>query len=439
MFEKVKGRVKGVAFGVLLGVFFAVLAFTSVGCDSTYDWVRSVIDEHYYWGLPQNCKYNGSVSDFVDEYLDIYSKFYTKEEYEQLKASNSGSMSGLGVSFGFVAEGAHPSGKSGILISKVVGNSPAYRAGLSAGEFVQSGSYNGESVAFNSSAEFISFLDGIPVDSDFTLTTDIGTYKTAKSAYTASYCYMSTATSSYYIEYDGGKTSVKEKSVGKACLPQGAAYMRLSEFYGNAAYEMAELIKEFNAKNCTSLILDLRSNGGGYVSVMSDISAIYTGQLENKPANTGYAEYKDGGVEYFHSTANFSREQCLPQGVKVSVLADNGTASASEALIGVLISSGVIDYSDIYISDFGEEYLQYSGTASKNRKTYGKGIMQSTYTNFWHGYAIKLTTAKIYWQNGVCIHDVGLNESMGCKTVSAQWNVTYADEQLALAVSQIYG
>lgn len=439
MFVGVKSRVKRFLFGALLWSVLSVLALSLVGCSTAYDWVRSVIDKHYYWDLPQDCVYNGSVSDFVSEYLDAYSKYYTAEECEQLRASNSGSMSGLGISFVFVSEGVHPSGKSGVLITKVVGNSPAYHVGLSEGEFVQSGSYKGESVAFGSDEAFVAFLNGIPTNDEFTLVTDRGVYKTAKSAYTASYCYMATSASSYYIEYDGEKMSVSEKPVGKACLPSGAAYMRLSEFFGNAAYEMSTLMAEFNAQGCTSLILDLRRNGGGYVNVMSDISAIYTGQLQNKPANTGYAEYKNGGIEYFSSTAKFSQGEYLPQGVKVSVLADNGTASASEALIGVLISSNVLDYSDIYLSDFGTEYLEYSGTASKNCKTYGKGIMQTTYRNALHGYAIKLTTAKIYWPNGVCIHGVGLTSANGCKTLRAEWNVTYADEQLALAVSQIYG
>lgn len=412
------------------------------GCNSEkaqFNWVKARIEQYYYWDLPQDCVYDGSVSNFVKKYLDDYSKFYTAEEYKSVQATSSGNMSGLGISFEYLPDGVYPGGESGIHLVKVVGNSPAYYAGLSAGEFVKSGSYNGKSSTFDSSASFSSFLDNIPSGDAFSLTTDKGVYQTKKSEYDASYCYMATNQNTYYVEY-GESMHIRESHNGIDCLPNGVAYLRLDQFYGNAATEMAALIEKFNNNGYTSLILDLRRNGGGYVSVMSDISAIYTGQLPDKYPTMGYAEYKNGSKEHFNSDITLSYNQYFTPGVKLSVLADNGTASASEALIGVLISNGVIDYSDVYISDFNQSYLSYSGTANKNCKTYGKGIMQSTYRNTIYGYAIKLTTAKIFWPDGVTsIHGRGLSQDMGCKTVNAEWNVTYEDEQLALAVSQIYG
>ncbi|MDE7084519.1 MAG: hypothetical protein K2O81_04690, partial [Clostridia bacterium] len=227
-------------------------------------------------------------------------------------------------------------------------------------------------------------------------------------------------------------------------LPDGAAYLRLDQFFGKAAFETAELIEKFNAENCTSLILDLRGNGGGYVNVMCDISGIFTGQLQNSNPIAMRAVFKDGHTEVSAVTKKFSAAQCLPSGTKVSVLADNGTASASEALIGVLIDNEVIDYGDIYISDFSEKYLKFlkdgkSTSAEKNCRTYGKGIMQSTFVNPRTGEALKLTTAEIYWPKGeVSIHGIGLNTGMGCKTVAAEWDVTFGDEQLNKAVQMIY-
>lgn len=424
----------------------AVLALIPVlllcGCNSertAFNWVRSQIDKYYYYSLQSGCEYNGSVKDFVRQYLDEYSQFYTAEEYKTVSATSSGKMDGLGISFEYVPEGVHPSGESGIHLVKVIGNSPAYYSGLSAGEFVKSVSYNGEIRTFDSATSFTLCLDDIPEDASFTITTDRGTYQTSKTEYTASYCYMATNSAGWRITYDNGDMKIVEESVGKSCLPNGAAYLRLDKFYGNAAQEMASLIEIFNQKNCTSLILDLRQNGGGYVSAMSNISAIYTGQLQNQPSSMGIAEYKNGYKEYYRPSVSFASRQQLPAGVKVSVLADNATASASEALIGVLICNGVIDYSDVYISDFDESYLTYSNTLQKDCRTYGKGIMQTTYVHAIYRYAIKLTTAKIFWSDGVTsIHGTGLGQEMGCRTVAASWSVTYADEQLSSAVNQIY-
>lgn len=407
---------------------------------SSFEWALKIVRDNYYENVSAGDFLNGSLKGFADECLDIYSEYYTAEEFKALLASNSGSKSGVGVSFTYVDDGVHPQGKSGVLIESVVGNSPAYRSGLRAGEFIESASCGSETATFASSDDFIKFIDARADGEEFTLYSDHGQYTVAKSEYTQSYCYMATADKQWTVEYEGKTRTVSETVGGIDCLPQGAAYFRLDQFFGGAAYEMAELIEKFNAENCTSLILDLRGNGGGYVNVMSDISGIFTGQLENPNPISMRAVFKDGHSENSHVTDKFAAAKQLPAGTKVSVLADNGTASASEALIGVLIDNGVIDYGDIYISDFDDAYLKFSKTADKDCRTYGKGIMQSTFVNRRTGEALKLTTAKIYWPKGeTCIHGVGLNTEMGCKTVPTEWDVTFGDTQLVKAVEMIYG
>lgn len=437
-----KTGIKKAMFVVAIIALIPVLLLC--GCDTErarFNWVRAQIDQHYYYSLPSGWQFNGSVKDFVKENLDYpYSEFYTAEEYNKVKASDSGDMEGVGISFEYVGTGLYPSGQSGVYLTKIVGNSPAYHSGLRAGEFVKSATIDGEEHTFDSKASFTQFLDGLPSNTTFSLTTDRGTYQTSKSKYQASYCYMATNAEQWHITYENNNMKTVEELGGISCLPDGVAYLRLDQFYGNAVNEMAALMGVFNSEKCTSLILDLRRNGGGFVNVMSNISSIYTGQLENPLSTTGIAEYKFGNREEFKSSTSFAKENQFPAGVKLSVLADNGTASASEALIGSLICNGVIDYSDVYISDFDEGYLTHSKTGAKNGRTYGKGIMQTTYQHNVYGYAVKLTTAKIYWPDGVTsIHSTGLGQTMGCQTLSASWNVTYVDEQLALAVERIYG
>ena len=47
-------------------------------------------------------------------------------------------------------------------------------------------------------------------------------------------------------------------------------------------------------------------------------------------------------------------------------------------------------------------------------RSYGKGIMQTTYENPFRGDALKLTTAKIYWpKSNVTIHGVGITKTLG--------------------------
>lgn len=432
------------AFSLIFAILTLTVCFLG-GCNSeksSYRWVRSVIDKYYYEDLPSDCQYNGSVKQFVSEYLDMYSDYYTRAEYEAVYNSNSGKKSGYGFSYYFLGEeDGYPDKGKGVLIARVVGNSPAFYSGLQVGEFVLSGEAEGKKVDFTSNQIFTDFLYSVPEGKAIKFITDRGEHTLTASDYTSSYCYMSTATQSWNVTYEGSTPKLVQTDGGISCLPEGAAYIGLSQFYGNAHGEMAMLMGQFNALSCTSLILDLRGNGGGYVDVMSDMSYVFTGLLPNALSSTMYAIYKNGEKEVFTKRNGFTCDstQMLPVGTKVSVLADNGTASASEALIGTLISNGVMDYEDVYVSDFSEAYLSYVGMQDRNCRTYGKGIMQATIVRPITGEALKLTTAKIYWPDGkTCIHDVGLNVEMGCKTVKTDWDISYGDKQLADAVAMIY-
>lgn len=429
-----KNRASRTCLALIIALVFAVCFVC--GCNgsysSSYDWIINTITKYYYEDIPQDVLHKGIMNGGVSSVLDRYSAYYTRDEYAQVLASNSGSKTGIGVSYQYLDEGVSGRG-SGVLLVDVVGGSPAWESGLKAGTFVHGVRFGGAQTLFNSTSDFSSFIAAREEGEPFTFLTDRGEYEVSKQSYTASYCAMATCEKTYGIYYESGAMAVFEKNEGLACLPEGAAYMRLDQFYGNAVEEFYTLMAKYNADNCTSLILDLRQNGGGYVDIMCDISGIFVGQ---RGAKAMTAEYKNGRQE-FKIGRVAGAAQAFPAGSKMSVLADNGTASASEALIGVLISYGVIDYSDVYISDFSQSYLAFTGTESKNCRTYGKGIMQTTYTNRSTGEALKLTTAKLYWPNGACIHDVGLT-AQKCRTVWTDWCVTYDDEQLARAIEMIY-
>jgi carboxyl-terminal processing protease len=102
------------------------------------------------------------------------------------------------------------------------------------------------------------------------------------------------------------------------------------------------------------------------------------------------------------------------------VLANENTASASECLLGVLVHYGdVLKNNSDVILEMNEEGAY---------RTYGKGIMQTTYMLL-SGGALKLTTAKIYWPDGeTSIHGVGFTD--GTKVGKGQ-SLTVALQKLA--------
>jgi len=434
-----KRALKGIAAAIICGAFTPCIlcGCASTSAASSYDWIIKTITKNYYTDIPQDQLHKSIMDGGISSVLDRYSAYYTKEEYAEITASNSGRKSGVGVSFSYVPEGVNERG-SGVLINGVLGGSPAYASGLKEGVFVSKIKQGEEVVSINSASEFSSYIQSKDDGEKFTFVTDRGEYEVSNEEYTASYCLMSTSQVTYSFYYENGEMKLRDDEEGIPFLPDGAAYIKLDQFYGNAVNEFASLMSLYNSKNCTSLILDLRQDGGGYVDVMCGISGIFTGQLQNIGSVAMSAVYKNGTKDNFRMPRVNDSSCTFPAGGKLSVLADNGTASASEALIGVLISYGVTDYSDVYISDFSQSYLDATKTGDKNKRTYGKGIMQSTFVNNSTGEALKLTTAKIYWPNGTCIHDAGLNEEMGCKTIKTDWCVTYGDEQLEKAVKLIY-
>jgi C-terminal processing protease CtpA/Prc len=437
---------------IVLAVLFGVLCFccgyltryfTVSTAINSYAWAKNIIKNNYYKDIPDEefASYT-SVQELVENCLDEYSAYYTQSEYSVVYASNAGSKSGIGVSYSYVDASI---GK-GIFLNSVFYNSPAYLSGLSAGTFVYSGKYyttdgTEKLMEFNSTVDLSQFVSARAEGEQFVLVTDHGEYTMAREDYTQSYCFMSTNSAAWTCAVGDDKNltlKTEDDSRVISYLPDGCAYLSLSQFYGYAPYEMAALFKKFNEEGCTSLIFDLRSNGGGYVEVMQYISSLFLGNRQDAYSVAMTAKYKNGNVQTYN-VKNFASSDCLlPADTKVYIMANNGTASASEALMGVLISNNVVSYSNIYISDFTDEYLQYSGTTNKKLRTYGKGIMQTPFTNNATGEVLKLTTAQIYWPNDNCIHDRGITVEDGCNAVSAEWVKTYTDNELKTVVNSIF-
>ncbi len=436
-------RTVKIIISVLVAVLFSVAVFfagfgisrlTLTPEQKSLGWIMDTIEENYYFYDDFGGADAGSLSyDGIAGRLDRYSAYYTREEYEAMQADNDGEKSGIGVSYSFVEN-------KGVLINTVVGNSPANDAGIRAGDFIVSGKKDGKEYKFSSQKDFTDFADGCRTGEKFTLINSEGfEYKPlAKAEYKASYAYMATADTAWEFRSaaNGGLSLHENKDRAKSCLPEGTAYINASQFYGTLADEFGVLIKKFNAENCTSLILDLRNNGGGYVSVMCDMAGYFVSSLESGTSVAMTAEYRNGRKEIYNCEKH-GGEMLVPKDTEVYVLANSGTASASEALIGVLVSYGILEYENIFVSDYSSEYLDWAGAGAKTAQTYGKGIMQTTFRNLLTGEALKLTTARILWPNGKCIHDVALSAKDGCTPVPAAWSVTADDKELCDAVDII--
>lgn len=433
-----------IAVLILVGVFFLgyfTRSWTSPQSVNSYEWVINLIKNNYFMEIDDEDILNATIEQISANFFDDYSRYYTAEEYRELSASNSGNKKGVGISYEFV------DGK-GVLVNSVIGSSPAYAAGVRKGMYITSASSSvGTSITFGSLNSFSEYVSGLPDGASVSLyvpaNTEQGyaeqTITLTPCEYEASYCYMATN----YATYSFSKHKVVESTVEKIdYLPDGCAYLYLSQFYGTAAAEFGALIEKFNQLEMDTLILDLRGNGGGYVDTMIDIAGYFTCARNNCNPYGMIAEYKNERYENYRLPSYALSDKLVSQDTKVYVMANMNTASASEALIGVLVSNGIVDYQDIYLSNYSETYLNYllskGASTTKNGKSYGKGVMQTTWVKPDTGEALKLTTARILWPNGKCIDGVGLTESDGCKLSPAEWSVTYQDEELSWTVNDIF-
>ncbi len=126
-------------------------------------------------------------------------------------------------------------------------------------------------------------------------------------------------------------------------------YIRLSQFNGNAAAEVAKAIREQEAAGAEAYVLDLRGNPGGLLAAAIEIARLW---IPEGPIV--YTVDRQGIADTYQATGQVLTQKPL------AVLINSGSASASEVVSGALQESG---------------RAILVGT-----RTYGKGLIQSLFT-----------------------------------------------------------
>lgn len=363
------------------------------------------------------------VSVMSKSILDEYSEYYTKEEYAELKKISSGVRGGIGIYYGNRSDGS-------VVIADVLGNSPAERAGIKAGYIVKGfrKSVDENFTEINGRQELSDALAPLALGEEFVLKLEYtdadGVHEKectlARKEYRQTYVYYSDASGSWRFsngnEEDMDDLKFERYDEPIADFGDDTAYLRYTLFYGTAngilgsAGQIEEALKKFTVSGRSKLILDLRGNGGGYVDICQSVAKFFVPAPENSFSLIATAEYKKdpktdkSKTEIFKSSAI---EFGTYNYTKIVVLADENTASASEMLIGAMLSYDTQDKINVVLAPSKDDDGQTV------YKSYGKGIMQTTYVNTFGGGALKLTTARLVWPDGkTCIHGVGITKSL---------------------------
>ena len=155
-------------------------------------------------------------------------------------------------------------------------------------------------------------------------------------------------------------------------------YIEFNSFDEGCAKEFKEKLEELKQKNITSLIIDIRNNGGGLVNEALDIADF----MVDKDSTLLITTDKNGKEEI--SKAKNDAIINIP----IVVLTNKSTASASEILAGALKDNGKVTI-------VGE-------------KSYGKGVIQELLT-LSDGSGLKITTNEYFTPRRNKINKVGIS------------------------------
>ena len=325
----------------------------------------------------------------VDGLLDRYSAYYSEQDYQEIHAKNKGNYNGFGMSF-YNAD---------CVIDKVIGNSPCDKAGITRGDKIISGKLNGVDYTVDDYNALTAFLEKVKDTDQITLNVVRGektlSFNLQKSAYIASYVrYYDSQGSLGFVSENGQPLAPNKQETGMAELDDITAYISLCAFEGSVSGQLAYALNYMKERGRTKLILDLRGNGGGSMDILTEVASSLIYANGKNGFVVAQVKGKNNTEEIYSDKNKFDTNI-----QSISVLANEYTASASECLIGAMSHYG---------GAFSIDKLIIEKNSAGVAKTYGKGIMQTTYKLITGGY-LKLTTAKVYWPDGqTCIHDKGI-------------------------------
>jgi carboxyl-terminal processing protease len=285
--------------------------------------------------------------------LDPYTNYISESDIEGYRLTVEGKYNGVGASFNKLNET--------VFISEIFDGSPSQKAGLKVGDKILA--VDGKNALNRSVDEVGDILKGAP-STDVELTINRpqldGSFKNMK----------------IKVRRD----EVTEQNVPYfGMLNDKTGYIVLTTFTQKAGENVEKAFKELKEKNpnMTSLVFDLRGNGGGLLNEAVNICNIWIPKSEMVVTTKGKVIDWDRSFK----TLNPSVDEQMP----IVVLVDKGTASASEIVSGTL--------------------QDYDRAVVMGQRSYGKGLVQNM-RDIGYNSKLKLTTAKYYIPSGRCIQAV---------------------------------
>ena len=180
------------------------------------------------------------------------------------------------------------------------------------------------------------------------------------------------------LEFTIVRRSIQMPTIPYYGIMEGqVGYINLSSFSGTPSKDFKNAFLALKKQGATSLVIDLRNNGGGLLDQAVEIVNFFV------PRGKTIVTTK-GKIKQASNTYKTLREP-LDTDIPIAVLVNSGTASSSEILSGSL-------------QDLDRAVIV-------GNRTYGKGLVQVP-RSLPYGGNLKITTSKYYIPSGRCVQAI---------------------------------
>lgn len=312
--------------------------------------IESIIDKNYLYidDVDEEEMRDSLIAGYVDGLNEPYTVYYNEEETTALFETTSGEFGGVGITI------MQDVTTMQMTFSTIHKDCPGEEAGFRVGDILYK--VDGEDVTGQNLDHVITKIRG-EVGSQVELTVLRG---------------------DKFEEYSATltRTLIQNQSVEHKMLDNKIGYIKVTGFEDTTVGQFEEALLDLKGQKMESLIIDLRGNPGGNLSVVVEMCDMIL------PEGTIVSvEDRNGKGEVFTSDEEHQLN------VPLAVLINGNSASASEIFAGA-------------VKDYGIGTLV--GTT-----TFGKGIVQNIY-GLPDNTSFKITSSEYFTPNGTNIHGVGV-------------------------------
>ena len=341
----------------------------------TFAEVYAAIKHGYVEQVPDKKIIENAITGMLGN-LDPHSAFLDTEAYKDLQIGTQGEFGGLGIEVGM---------EDGLVkVISPIEDTPAYRAGIKSGDLIFK-------------------LDDSPVKG---LTLNEAVKKMRGKPNTKLKISILRKDQPKPLDIVLTREIIKVKSVKSKLLEADYGWVRITNFQENTISDLVshinKIFEENSAKyknnNLKGLVLDLRNDPGGLLTAAIGVSAAFLPENVKIVSTDGrtesakqelFAKPEDYILDGNLANNPLKNLNPLVKKVKMVVLVNSGSASASEIVAGAL--------------------QDYKRAKIVGTQTFGKGSVQSVMPLRDNKTAIKLTTARYYTPNGRSIQAKGIS------------------------------